>query len=78
MAAFNEIWRRETVKKMITFLTAKYRVDDEWIFTKRMKKIFYDASGAEVDFDDVILGKAEYTRTEEIEIEVNEKTHRRF
>ena len=62
----------ETLEKMITFLTAKYKVADEWISTKRMKKVFYDASGVEVDFDDVILGKAEYTRTEEIEIEVNE------
>ena len=62
----------EGLENMIHCLLNKYKVDDEWIITKRTKKIYYDKNDKEIDFNDLIVGRAECKREEEIEYEISE------
>jgi hypothetical protein len=57
---------------MISAIKKKYKPNGEWIISKRKKTAYYDKNDREIDRYDVIFGKTECVREDEIEIEVNE------
>jgi hypothetical protein len=60
------------LETMISTIEKKYKPNGEWIISKRKKTIYYDKNDRKIDRNDVIFGKIECVREEEIEIEVNE------
>jgi hypothetical protein len=69
MSGFDSI---PVLEKMISAIEKKYKPDGEWIISKRKKTAYYDKNDREIDRYDVIFGKNECVREDEIEIEVNE------
>lgn len=60
------------LEKMISGIEKNYKKDGDWIISKREKTIYYDKNDREVDICDVVFGKIECARKEEIEFEVSE------
>ncbi len=60
------------LEKMISDIEKNYKKDGDWIISKREKTIYYDKNDREVDICDVVSGKIECARKEEIEFEVSE------
>jgi hypothetical protein len=69
MSGFDSI---PVLEKMISSIEKKYKPNGEWIISKRKKTAYYDKNDREIDRYDVIFGKTECVREDEIEIEVNE------
>lgn len=59
------------LKDMIKRIEDKYKINGEWITTKRKERIFYDISGKEIDFIKAILEQIPHTIKERV-IEVSE------
>lgn len=60
------------LEKTIVYLEEKYKVNGEWITTKRNKTIYYDENGNEIDGMIALINKITPTRKEDIEFEVSE------
>lgn len=61
----------EMFDKAISFLIEKYKDKNEWIFSKRKEKLYFDSKGNELDFLNLVERKEEYTE-KEVDVEVYE------